>query len=191
MGVAAIARDAVAPQRRIDLDDRRFARRHLPAIEWPEMSSISGSQSDKAQPRDSRVCRFGDGARHVKMKYRLRTSPYFCDPSPERITTAGHTVSALALSNEIDVGAVLICRPMPLKVVIGRPTSRGAGRTFRNIGAGTKSRGQCRPMSGVLLRSVRQASAQFLCVTSSYGGWARAVPRAALSLDLPCRRAGP
>lgn len=40
IGVAAIAREAVAPQRRINLNDCGFARRHLPTVEQPEMDSI-------------------------------------------------------------------------------------------------------------------------------------------------------
>jgi hypothetical protein len=51
MGVAAIAWEAVAPQCRINLNDCRFARRHLPPNEWPEMYSFSGAGAYKAQPR--------------------------------------------------------------------------------------------------------------------------------------------
>ena len=56
MGVAAIAWEAVAPQCRINLNDCRFARRHLPPIERPEMNSISNAFAEKAQPRNAGVC---------------------------------------------------------------------------------------------------------------------------------------
>ena len=42
---------------------------------------------------------------------------YFRDPPPARITTAGRAISTLTLTNEIDVGVVLICRPVLLKIV--------------------------------------------------------------------------
>src|SRR5215469_16965657 len=56
MGIAAIAREAVTPQRRINLHDCRFALRHLPAIERPEMNPISKALTEKAQPRNAGVC---------------------------------------------------------------------------------------------------------------------------------------
>jgi hypothetical protein len=51
------------------------------------------------------------------MKYRFRARAHFGYPSPARITTAGRAVSALAFTNEIDVGIGFICRPMLLKIV--------------------------------------------------------------------------
>jgi hypothetical protein len=56
MGVAPIAWEAVTPQRRINLNDRRFAWRDLPAIERPEMNPISKAPTEKAQPRNAGVC---------------------------------------------------------------------------------------------------------------------------------------
>src|SRR6516225_8676668 len=47
MGVAAIAGEAVTPQRRINLNDCRLAGRHLPAIERPEMNRISKALTEK------------------------------------------------------------------------------------------------------------------------------------------------
>jgi hypothetical protein len=41
VGIAASTREAVVPQRGINLDDNRFVRRHLPAIERPEVRPIS------------------------------------------------------------------------------------------------------------------------------------------------------
>ena len=42
---------------------------------------------------------------------------YFRDSPPARITTAGRAISTLTFTNEIDVGVVLICRPVLLKIV--------------------------------------------------------------------------
>ena len=53
MGVAPIAWEAVTPQRRINLNDCRLARRHLPAVERPEMNPISQALTEKAQPRNA------------------------------------------------------------------------------------------------------------------------------------------
>jgi len=117
MGVATIPWEAAAPQRRISLDDCRFAWRHRPAVKGPEMDSVSDARAQKAQPWNTSVRGFGNRAGHAEMKYRFRARAHFCDSPPARITAAGRTVSTLAFTNEIDVGVVLIGRPVPLEVV--------------------------------------------------------------------------
>ena len=56
--------------------------------------------------------------RHVEMKHRLRPSgPFLCQPSPAGIAGPRRAVTCRSLANEIDVGVVLVGRPMVHEVV--------------------------------------------------------------------------
>src|SRR5262245_3202232 len=65
IGVAPFEREAAAPQRRIDLGDRRAAGGDAPAVEWPEMHAGAEPLADEAQPGNPCMARFRHGALHV------------------------------------------------------------------------------------------------------------------------------
>src|SRR6266702_680359 len=57
--IAAITREAVAPQCRIYLRHYRIACRNLPAVDRPDMHAISGLNAEIMQPWNSRMRGFG------------------------------------------------------------------------------------------------------------------------------------
>ena len=92
------------------------------------MNLVTSLLADVAQPGQPGMRRFRHRARNVKMEYRLRRAgPFLHQPTPAPITRAGRTTAAGALPHKIDIGVVLISRPVALKVVEkGRPGQRQA-----------------------------------------------------------------
>jgi hypothetical protein len=56
-------------------------------------------------------------ARNIEVENGLRSGSFFCDAPPPRVTASGCTVAMVAITHEINVGVLVICRPVPLKIV--------------------------------------------------------------------------
>src|SRR5262249_14277032 len=104
IGRAPFERKAAAPQRRIDLSDRRTPGRTVPAVEGPEMHVRSKPVADEPQPGDAGMSRFRHRPLHVEMKHRLRTAGALLrEPPPAGIAGARRAVAHHAIAHEIDI----------------------------------------------------------------------------------------
>ena len=112
----AIAKDERRPGLYRDYPSR-FARRHHPAIERPEVRSIPDPIAEITQPRYSGMSGLSNRAGHIEMKHRLSARAHFRYPPPARITTTSRAVSTSPIPDEIDVGVFLVCGPMPLEII--------------------------------------------------------------------------
>ena len=117
VAVAVSGRPGPAPECRVDLGDHGAARRRSPAIEGPEVDLFAQLAADPAQPGDAAVGRFRDAALHVEMKDRFGAAALLGDPPPTGAAGAGRGVPAKSVANEIDVGVILVRRPVPLEIV--------------------------------------------------------------------------
>ena len=115
---AALVGEAAAPQGRIDLGDGRASGRNVPAVERPEMHARPKPLADEAQPRNPGVGGFRDRSLHIEMKHRLRAAGAFLgQPPPAGIAHARRAIAVDAVADEIDIGVVLVGRPVALEIV--------------------------------------------------------------------------
>ena len=71
-----------------------------------------------ANPGQARVRGFGHRSRHIEVKDGLGCSGTFLgQPSPASVAGTGHTIAADAVTDKIDIGVVLVGRPMVLEVI--------------------------------------------------------------------------
>jgi hypothetical protein len=56
-------------------------------------------------------------ARNIEVENGLRPGPYFSDAPPPGVSTSSCTIATKAIAHEINVGVLVIRRPMPLKIV--------------------------------------------------------------------------
>lgn len=82
------------------------------------MHSAGQLLADVSQPRQASVGRIGNGAFDVEVEHRLgRARPHLREPSPLPIAFPRRSVPYRAVTNVLDAGAVLVCRPVPLEVI--------------------------------------------------------------------------
>src|SRR5262249_10794463 len=125
VGRAPFGREAAAPQRRIDLSNRGAVGGDVPAVERPEMHTGATAMADEPQPGNPRVRRFRHRALHVELKHRLSAAGALLgQPPPTGIAGARCAVAHHALAHEIDIGVIVVGRPMALEVI-----EEGAGQS--------------------------------------------------------------
>ena len=114
---------AAAPQRWIDFGDSRTFGRDIPAVERPEMDAGPEPLADIAQPGDAGMRGFRHRPLYVELKDRFRAARAFLSqPPPAGIAHPRRTITHRALTYEINVGVILVGRPMALEIVEeGRP----------------------------------------------------------------------
>ena len=118
IAVAAFAGEAAAPQRRIDLGDGRTPGRNVPAVERPEMHARPEPLADEAQPGNPGMGGFRHRSLHVEMKHRFCAARALLGQAPPAsIAHARRAVAECALADEIDIGVILVGRPMALEIV--------------------------------------------------------------------------
>ena len=114
---AVVAREAPAPQPRVDLDDRGAPGRYVPAVERPEVDARPELPADEAQPGDAGVRGLRHRALDVEVEHGLGAAgPDLGQASPPRIALAGRAVAVGALAYEVDVD-ILVGRPVALEIV--------------------------------------------------------------------------
>ena len=80
------------------------------------MHLVADLSPDAAQPRQSGVCGFGYGALNVKLEDRFRRRcPLLCQSKIGGFARAIWR-AVLPVTDEIDIGVVVIGRPMPAKI---------------------------------------------------------------------------
>ena len=115
---ASLAGEAARPQRRIDLGDGGSAGRNVPAVEGPEMDARPKPLPDEAQPWNASMGGLGHAALHVEMKHRFGAAGARLGQAPPAGTAGARRAGAdRPIADEIDVGVVLVGRPMALEVV--------------------------------------------------------------------------
>src|SRR5215207_2677313 len=106
---AALGREAAAPQRRIDLGDRRAAGRDVPAVKWPEMHASSEALADEAQPGNTGMGRFRHRSLNIEVKHRFGAAGALLGQAPPaRIASASGAIAHHALADEIDIGVIVV-----------------------------------------------------------------------------------
>src|SRR5262249_6682251 len=87
-------------------------------VEWPEMHARPEPPANEQQPRDTSVGGFRDRPLHVEMKDGLGAAGALLgEPPPAGVADASGTVAHDALADEIDIGVVVVGRPMVLEIV--------------------------------------------------------------------------
>ena len=110
--------EAAAPQRRIDLGNCRTPGRDFPAVERPEVDAGPEPLADKAQPGNPGMGGFRDRPLHIEMENGFSaTGAFLGQPPPASIAHARRAIARRALADKINVGVILVGRPMALEIV--------------------------------------------------------------------------
>src|SRR5258708_438706 len=82
------------------------------------MHARSKTLADEPQPGDAGMSRFRHRPLHVEVKHGLgATGAFLGQPPPAGIAGAHSAVAKYALAHEIDIGVIVVSRPMALEIV--------------------------------------------------------------------------
>jgi hypothetical protein len=82
------------------------------------MHTIAETLADEAQPRNSGMGRLRYRSLHVEMKNGFRAAGAFLgQPAPARLAVARRSVAVDAVADEVDIGVIVVGRPVALEIV--------------------------------------------------------------------------
>lgn len=114
--VTILPRKSPAPKGWINLPYDRTSRRDLPAIERPKVH-VGYVQADIAEPEQPGMGGLRNRAGHIEVKDRLRASSLLRYAPPPRASASSCDVAANAFAHEVNIGVIMVCRPMTLEIV--------------------------------------------------------------------------
>lgn len=106
------------PERGIDFNNGRAVGGNGPADERPEVYLLAEPLADEQELGDAGMRRLGDRPLDVKMENRFgSTCALLGQPSPSGIAATGRTIAQRAVADEVDIGVIVIGRPMALEIL--------------------------------------------------------------------------
>jgi len=125
VSVAAFLWEPPRPEGRVDLHNGRLALRDVPAVERPEVNRAFALAPEVEEPRQTGERRFGNRPLNVEQENRFRGGrPPFGQPEPTGVTHPFRALPDIAVSDEVDIGAGFVGRPVSPEVnQEGRPVA--------------------------------------------------------------------
>ncbi len=116
--ISVLRRKIPAPKGRVDLSDHRTRSRNIPSIVRPEMDAASKLHPDESQPWKPSVSRLCDLPLHIEMEDGFCAArAQLCQSPPAGVAHPRCTVAVDTVAHELDIGVILVGRPMALEIV--------------------------------------------------------------------------